>query len=148
LHYLMTGDRASRDAAIGLGQWVIEMDDPRTTLFNWLSRAPPGFASASGSMSYHGPGRGSANSINACLVAWRLTGEPRYVEKAEALIRRCVHPQDDVEARNLHDVERRWYYTVFLQALGGYLQLKLERDQRDEMFEYARTSLLRYAEWM
>jgi hypothetical protein len=148
LHYFLTGEEASRDTAVGLGQWVIRMDDGRLTVFRWLAGGATGLASASGSTSYHGPGRGAANSIRACLVAYRLTSDSAYADKVDELIRRCIHPADDLNERNLLDVERRWFYTVFLQALGTYLQDKLERGQIDPMFAYARTSLLHYARWM
>jgi G:T-mismatch repair DNA endonuclease (very short patch repair protein) len=99
-------------------------------------------------MAYHGPGRGPGNSISVLLNAHRLTGEAAFVEKAEELIRRCIHPADDIGARNLLDAERRWYYTVFLQALGEYLERKVELGERDRMYGYARASLLHYARWM
>lgn len=148
LHYFLTGERASRDAAVGLGQWVLDMDDGRKTPLRWLAAGPTGLASASGSMAYHGPGRGAANSILACLVAHRLTGDGRYMAKADELVRRSIHPRDDIAARHLFDVERRWYYTVFLQALGVYLHGKQERGEIDEMYIYARESLVHYARWM
>lgn len=148
LHYFMTGDRASRETAIDLGRWVIDMDDGKQTPFRWLAAGPTGWASATGSITYHGPGRGAANSILACLVAHRLTAAPEYAAKADELIRRCIHPQDDIDARNLPDTERRWYYTVFLQVLGLYLQVKEETRQFDVMHAYARESLLHYARWM
>jgi hypothetical protein len=66
----------------------------------------------------------------------------------ETIIRRCVHPDQDLEALNLLDVERRWYYTVFLQAVGVYLQLKEERGELDAAFAHAQASLLHYARWM
>ena len=68
--------------------------------------------------------------------------------KAEELIRRSIHPKDDIERRNLADVEHRWSYTVFLQTLGKYLDLKVEYHQIDFMYAYARASLLHYAGWM
>ncbi|HEX5069854.1 MAG TPA: hypothetical protein VFV78_06520 [Vicinamibacterales bacterium] len=148
LHYFMTGDRQSRDAAIGLGRWVILMEDGRLTPLRRLASGSTGLASATGSMTYHGPGRAAANSILACLVALRLTGDSEYLAMAETLIQRCVHPDENLEALNLLDVERRWYYTVFLQAVGVYLQFKEERDDRDAMFSYAQASLLHYARWM
>src|SRR5258708_37731702 len=37
---------------------------------------------------------------------------------------------------------------MFLQSLGRYLDDKAERDQRDQMYAYARASLLHYARWM
>jgi hypothetical protein len=148
LHYFMTGDRTSRDTAIGLARWAIDMDDGRLTVFRWLAGGATGHASATGSVFYHGPGRGPANSIRACLVAARLTRAHEYTAKAEELIRRCIHPDDDVDARELFDVERRWYYTVFLQTLGHYLHQKRELGQLDAMYAYARDSLLRYGRWM
>jgi hypothetical protein len=148
LHYFLTGERASRDAAIELARWVLAMDDGRLTPFRWLASEATGHASATGSPDYHGPGRGAANSIVACRTAHRLTGDPTFAAKADELIRRCIHPLDDLEALNLRDTERRWYYTVFLQALGTYLAEKKERGERDQMFEYAQASLLHYARWM
>jgi hypothetical protein len=148
LHYFMTGEPASRAEAVNLGRWVIRMDDGQLTVFNWLARGPTGLASASGSMTYHGAGRGAANSILACLVAYRLTGEETFNKKAEELIRRCIHPIDDIESRNLLDVERRWFYTMFLQVLGWYLHDKAMRRSFDEMYFFARESLLHYARWI
>ena len=148
LHYFLTGERASRDAAIGLGRWVIHMDDGRRTVFRWLAGGATGLASATRSPLYHGPGRGPANSILACLVAGRLSGESSFAAKADELVRRCIHPRDDLDARDLFNIELRWYYTVFLQVLGVYLHEKAERREFDVMFAYARASLLHYARWM
>ena len=148
LHYYLTGWEPSRRAAIGLGEWVINMDDGDRTPFRWLSRAPTGLASASGTPLYHGPGRAGGNSINALLVAFDLSGERRFLTKAEVLIRRCIHPEDDIESLSLLDAERRWYYTVFLEALGRYLWRKSELGELDGSYSYARAALLHYAGWM
>ena len=45
-------------------------------------------------------------------------------------------------------VEHRWSYTVFLQVLGKYLDMKTEAGVTDWMFSYARESLLHYARWI
>ncbi|MGH9429171.1 MAG: hypothetical protein ACRD2L_23050, partial [Terriglobia bacterium] len=82
------------------------------------------------------------------LDGFILTQDPRFIAKAEELIRRCIHPRDDIEARNLLDAERRWSYTVFLQALGRYLDFKIENGQFDKRYAYAQASLLHYARWM
>src|SRR5262249_24861605 len=121
LHYFLTGDPASREAALGLAQWVIEMDDGRQSQFRRLTSGPTGLASKSRSETYHGPGRGSANSVAALVDGHRLTGDARFLAKAEELIRRVIHPADDVAARNLLDAENRWFYVMFLQTLGRYL---------------------------
>jgi PcRGLX-like N-terminal RIFT barrel domain len=148
LHYFLTGQRASRDAAILLARWVIQMDSGSETVWRWLSRTPTGLASASGSMTYHGPGRGAGNSVQACLVGHQLTGDRLFLDKAEELVRRCIHPEDDLQALDLFDVERRWYYTVFLQALGAYLTYKEGLGELDAMYAHARGSLLHYARWV
>jgi hypothetical protein len=148
LHYFLTGNRASRNAAIELARWVIDMDDGRKTIFRWLARGPSGLASSSRTPTYHGPGRGAANSVSALIDGHRLTGEPSFLTKAEELIRRVIHPQDDIPSRNLLDAENRWFYTMFLQSLGKYLNYKVELGQFDTAYAYARASLLHYAKWM
>jgi hypothetical protein len=148
LHYFLTGDPLSRETAIELARSTIDMDDGRKTVFRWLASGCTGHATSSGSFSYHGPGRAPANSLDALLVGNRLTGQPEFLAKAEEIIRRCIHPADDIEARNLLDAERKWFYTMFLQALGRYLDFKAERGQIDRMYAYARASLLIYARWM
>jgi hypothetical protein len=148
LQYFLTGDERYRDAVLGLARWVIDMDDGDLTVFRWLARGPTGWATATASLTYHGPGRGAGYSITTLLNAHQLTGDARFLIKAEEFIRRCIHPSDDVESRELLDTERRWSYTVFLQTLGRYLDWKAERQDRDVMFDYARASLLHYARWM
>lgn len=148
LHYFLTGHRPSRETALALAQWVIDMDDGSKTIFRWLSRSYTGAASSSGSPRYHGPGRGAANSILALLDGYRLSQDRKYLEKAEQIIRRCIHPDDNIPKRNLLDAEKRWFYTMFLQALGKYLHYKVELGELDKMYAYAQVSLVNYARWM
>lgn len=148
LHYFLTGDPRLREAAIGLARFVVDIDDGRKTVFRWLARGRTGLATASGSFMYHGPGRGGANSLNALIDGHRLTGETALLEKAEELIRRAVHPLEEVETHHLLDAERKWFYTMFLQALGKYLDHKADSRQLDDMYTYGRACLLHYARWM
>jgi hypothetical protein len=148
LHYFLTGSEKSRAAVIQLATWVIDMDDGRKSRFRWIDRRDTGLASVTRDPDFHGPGRGAGNSINALIDAHRLTGEPRFLDKVEALIARCVHPDDDPAAIRPLDAENRWSYTVFLQALGKYLEYRAERELVDAKFEYARAVLLKYATWM
>jgi hypothetical protein len=146
-HYL-TGSPDAREMVVGLAEWVLAMDDGRRTLLGALDDGPTGAASATSSVLYHGPGRGPGNSINALLDAFTVDGRRRFLAKAEELVRRCIHPRDDIDARRLLDLEARWSYLVFLQALGRYLELKVERREFDGPFFHARESLLAYARWM
>jgi hypothetical protein len=148
LHHFLTGDPRSRQTVIDLASWVIDMDDGNRTALRWLTRAPTGLASATGSPGFHGPGRGAGNSINALLDGHRLTGRAEFLAKAEGLIRRCIHPCDDIAGRQLLDAERRWSYTMFLQALGRYLDHKQDLGTLDFNYAYAQESLLHYARWM
>jgi hypothetical protein len=147
-HYFVTGEEQSREAVLELARWVLDMDDGLKTVFRWLARGHTGLATATGSEAYHGPGRGGANSVLTLLNAHTLTGDRVYLQKAEQLIRRCVHPGDDIAALDLLDAERKWFYTVFLQALGRYLHLKAEHGELDAAYGYARASLVHFARWM
>ena len=148
LHWLLTGDPLSRDAAIELATWAIDMDDGNRTVLRWLSRAYTGRASVTRELGFHGPGRGAGNSIVALVDGHRLTGDARYLAKAEQLVRRSIHPADDIEALTLLDAEQRWSYVVFLQALGKLLEYKRELGEIDAAYAYARAALLHYARWM
>ena len=59
-----------------------------------------------------------------------------------------MHPADNIAANQLDVPEERWFYTMFLQALGRYLEYKRELGQNDEAVAYARACLLHYATWM
>ena len=73
LHYFLTGDPQSREAVVNLARLVLDVDDGTKSAMRWLSRENTGWASASGSFTYHGPGRGPGNAVNALLDAHRLT---------------------------------------------------------------------------
>ena len=147
-YHLLTGNPDARDAVIGLADWVIAMDDGRRNVLGIIDDGPTGLASATGARDYHGPGRAAGNSINALLDAWQLTRDRCYLEYAELLVRRCIHPNDDIESLYLLDVEKRWSYTVFLTALDKFLQTKIAEHELDWIYEYAQRSLLAYAQWM
>ena len=145
LYYCLSGDPEAAEAVRELAGWVIAMD--RGT-GDGPEAGPTGLASKTVDAWYHRPGRGAGNSINALLDAFQLSGEQTYLDKAEELIARCIHPKDDIPALGLSEPEFRWSYLVFLQVLGKYLHLKLERGETDYAFHYGRESLLHYARWM
>jgi len=147
-YYYLTGDPEAAAAVLQLANWVISMDDGSQTLLGLFDDRPTGSASQTVSTLYHKPGRGAGNSINALLDGYRLTNDHHYLTKAEALIQRCIHPQDNIEALKLDEPEYRWSYLVFLQVLGKYLDAKVEWGEIDYHFYYARDSLLHYAYWM
>lgn len=147
-YYYLTSDEAAREVVQGLADWVLRMDDGSHGLLGRLDRRPTGLCSNTAHRGYHGPGRGAGNSINALLDAYSLTHNSHYLAKAEQLMRRCIHPKDNIQAHGFDDVEYRWSYTVFLQVLGKYLALKSAMGVLDDLYGYARASLLHYATWM
>jgi hypothetical protein len=147
LAYFLTGNPIYRDTAVDLAQFVLRVEDPSKTPFRYLSREATGLATESGA-GYHGPGRASGNSVNALLVGHQLTGEKKYLDKAEDIIRRVSHPKQNLESLDLLNAELRWFYTMFLQALGRYLDYKIALGQLDEMYAYGRLTLWHYARWM
>lgn len=148
LYHQLTRHAPAREAVIRLAEWVIAMDDGRQHLLGAVCDAPTGAASSTADSSYHGPGRGAGNSINSLLDAWLLTSDDRYWEFAETLIRRTIHPCDDIAARDLLNAELRWSYTVYLQSLFKFLDVAAAAGRKGDSYWYARESLLHYARWM
>ena len=147
-YYWQTGNRDARDAVLSLAEWVINADDGSLTIFGLIDNGPTGAASATASADYHGPGRGAGNSLNALLDGWLISGEPRFLEYAEVLIRRVIHPETNIESLDLGNVEARWSYTVFLSSLAKYLDVKSEAGEFDAEYEYAAASLAHFGKWM
>jgi hypothetical protein len=147
-YYYLTGDPHAREVVVGLADWVVNIDDGEQTVFGVFDPGPTGNATYPGEPDYQGPCRGAGNSINALIDGWLLTGRASYLEKAEGLIRRVSHPDDDIPGRDLLNVEPRWSYTVFLTSVARYLDVKAEAGRLDEGYAYARAVLLHYAAWM
>ncbi len=147
-YYYLTGNPEAAASVRSLADWVLAMDDGSRTVFALLDDGPTGAASATVTDDYHGPGRGSGNSINALLDAWDLTREQKYLDGAEQLIQRVVHPHQDLSALDLLNAEYRWSYTVCLTALGRYLKKMDEADRRGPLYDYVRRTLQHYGRWM
>jgi hypothetical protein len=148
LYYCLTGDVAAKEAVVKLGEWMIASEDGRRTKYRFLAGGETGLTTASGSEYYHGPGRGPANCVEVLVTAFEATNERRFLDQAEHIIRRVVHPDQDIAALDLGDSENKWFYLMFLQALGRYLEIKISLDEIDDMYSYAKLTLLRYADWM
>jgi hypothetical protein len=145
-YFYLTGDEDAANTVRLLADWVCAMDDGACNPLALFDEGPTGAATSGTKGSI--PGRAAGNSINALVDAYLLTRRRSYLDTAEAFIRRCIHPGDDVAAHGFDEPELTWSYLVFLQALGKYLEFKVEFGELDYMFHYARASLLRYADWM
>ena len=92
--YLVRSDAIGHAAARNVcfeharGELIVwlDADDGSKTIFRFLHGGYTGHVSESGLDRYHGPGRAPANAVNALLDAHRLSGERRYLAKAEELM--------------------------------------------------------------
>jgi len=149
-HYLVTGERSSRDALYELTDWIGRVYEGSGTLTDVLlalkNRKRP-------DLKNHLTGqypldRGVANYLHALMDCHALDRAPTTLRRLAKIIQHTVHPSDDLSTRALENVEEHWYYVVFLQALCRYLALKADLNQLDTDFVYARDCLLHYADWM
>jgi hypothetical protein len=148
LYHYLTGNELAREAVVSLAEWVINMDDGRGHVLGLFDESPTGFASRTAENSYHGPGRGAGNSINTLLDGWLATQRRGFLRKLEELVRRTIHPDDEIAALDLANAERRWSYTVFLQSLVRCLAVAEQCSLSDGFAAHIRASLLHYARWM
>ena len=122
--YWLTGSERFRTAAISAADYVMRIDDGNQTPFKWLSRADTGYSTCS-SAGYYGPGRAAANSTHALLTGHELTGDNKYLQRA-ATVDAAYGPSGSqhLEELDLLNAELRWFYTMYLQALGRYVDYK------------------------
>uniref|UniRef100_C6DZW5 PcRGLX/YetA-like N-terminal RIFT barrel domain-containing protein n=1 Tax=Geobacter sp. (strain M21) TaxID=443144 RepID=C6DZW5_GEOSM len=152
LAYYLSGNPMYRDAVISLAEWgCLALTGPQTLLavaqkgMRYLSM----LRSRKGSVFPEYPlTRGTGNVVSATLDAFQLTGDRKYLVRTESFLAGTLHPQDDIEARNLLTPETAWSYTVLLVAVAKYLDKKRELEEYDAAYSLARESLLAYARWM
>lgn len=147
LTYLLTGKTRYKTAAINAADYVMQIEDGSKTIFRWLSRSQTGNSTASGD-GYYGPGRAAANSTHALLTGFEITGNPKYLQRAELLMYRTVHPEQDLNELDLLNAELRWFYTMYLESLCRFLSCKRINNQIDDSYQYGVACLRHYATWM
>ena len=98
--YYLTADRRYFDAAVNAADYVLQIEDGTKTPFRFLARTPTGFSTNS-SEGYYGPGRASANSTLALLNGYDLTSQKKYLDAAVAIMKRTVHPEQNLERLDL-----------------------------------------------
>lgn len=92
--------------------------------------------------------RGTANYLNALIDCFDVTEDIHLISEMGQLIRNTFHPCENIELRDLKNIENTWFYTVFLQAAVRYLLLKESRQSIDDDYWYVRHGLMHYGEWM
>jgi hypothetical protein len=153
--YYMTGKKLYKDALEELSQWVVAGINGPSNIKEFLKGAiKTGIKKLKRNDDYNyvyfldGPGRASGNCVSSLMDFFMLTNNRSYLDKAEKLIKECVHPDENIDDRNLLNAEFRWMYTIFLQAVGKYLHIKAELEEYDDDFNYSKKVLLKYAQWM
>jgi len=146
-YYYLTGDIMTKETVIELADWIINADNIEMSLQGVLRKGKQKLLSLFNRYA-HAPGRGQANSINTLLDAFVLTEDRKYLLKAESILKKFISPSDDIDKLNQQEIELRWFYLIFLQSVGKYLDIKDNMIERDEMFFYAKESLLHHAKWM
>lgn len=160
LHYYLSGDTASKEAVLDLAEFCQKMIASQTTLTHFIvegirkakkkiRKAIKGQTLVDLDKVYNmnGPGRGAGNALSTLLTSYELSKDEQLLHLAEEVIRLCVHPTDNIKAMDMLDIENRWMYTVFLQALVKYIDITSD-DEVGDLHAYARNSLLHYARWM
>lgn len=147
IYFFLSGDVAAKEAVIELADWILNADKVERSLCGVLRKVKQTASSILNEYS-NAPGRGEANSINTLLDAFKLTDDRKYLLKAEGIIKKFISPSDDIDRLNKQKIEKRWFYLIFLQSIGKYLDVKDSINERDEMFDYAREGLFHHAQWM
>lgn len=150
LHYFLTGDESSKQAVTKLSNWITNVYEGSGTLADFLLAIKNKNRNDTKNIftGKYPLDRGTGHYITALIDTYELTGKQSYLDKASLIIKNTIHPEDDIEARNLDNVEECWFYTVLLQAIYRYLQTKENSYQFDRSFNYAKNALLHYANWM
>ncbi|MEP1446599.1 MAG: hypothetical protein ABJK37_10865 [Paraglaciecola sp.] len=150
LHYCLTGQQSSKDAVLTLTNWITHVyEGSGTCLELLLAFKNRHFAGYKNHFTGQYPlDRGIANYVNALLDSFELTQNEDYLTQVHNILSNAMHPDEDLTHRDLQNIENTWFYTVLLQALCRFLQVKQSRQEFDQHFYYCRDCLLNFADWM
>ena len=155
LYYFLSGDPAARDAVVDLAEWCYRSLCGAQTLLSstintrrYLSQLRSSDREHPSAFPRFPLTRGTGNTVSACVDAYEVSGNRAFLKRAEELIRGTLHPEDDLDARDLLNAELAWSYTVMLASVAKYLRKLEELAELGESYNYARGCLLAYAQWM
>jgi hypothetical protein len=149
-HYYLTGSTTSKSALLSICEWIERYYEGDGTLVGTLLAIKnAGNVGLKNVITGAYPlDRGTANYLQALLDRYDLLANSSDLAKCATIIANTVSPDDDINQRNLEDVEQTWFYTVFLQALCRFIFVKEQLAQNDKDYSYAVQSLCHYATWM
>jgi len=150
LHYCLTGENSSKLAVLKLTEWITNVYEGSGTVADYLLAVKnKNRKDIKNPLTGQYPlDRGTGHYIIALIDAFELTSKQSYLDRASLVIKNTIHPQDNIELRELNNIEECWFYTVFLQAVYRYLHTKEKIKQFDSSFNYCHQALLHYANWM
>ena len=155
-HYFLTGSEQSKKTVLNLADWFISFQEGNGSFLARLLEVKQKdlkiikrlLKKESILKTKYPLTRGTSNYICTLMDAYSLTGDKEYITRVEKIICQTIHPNEDISLRNLHNKELTWSYLIVLQGLTKYLALKESLQAFDDMYFYARESLLLYTEWM
>lgn len=150
LHYYITGEKSSKDAVLKLTDWITNVYEGSGGFLDGILALKnsrfPGFKNLV--LQQYPLDRGTGNYVNALLDSFELTSERGYLKKAIEVISHTIYPDEDIEERDLGNVELCWFYTVLLQAALRLLKIKELNNEIDDSFYSIRDAILNYVDWM
>ena len=150
LHYLLTGCDASRLGLLSLCSWIeTYYEGDNTVLGGVLAIKNSGAADLKNVKTGHYPlDRGTGNYLQALMDRYALLNQQRDINQCAWIIQHTVHPEEELTQRGLDNVEKSWFYTVFLQAVCRFIHTKEQLKQNDADYVYAVELLCHFAKWM
>jgi hypothetical protein len=154
IHYFQTGNQEFKQAVLSLAEWELLALSGAQTILAAIKRCIDNLKLLRAQTGRkrlfprYPLTRGTGNAITACLDAYEVSQDQQWLAKVESIIQGTLHPQDDIQRRDVLNAEIGWSYTVLLTAAGKYLEKKRQLEQYDNSFHHARLSLLAYAAWM
>ena len=150
LHHLLTGCQKSKESVFSLYEWITHFYESDGTLLGWMlawrNSQYLGFKNIR--TEQYPLDRGTANYVNAVLDMFILTQQDSYLRHAFYIISHTLGPEDNLAQRDLEDVERRWFYTVMLQALGRCHRLLAQEGLAPDFQTFLIHTLIHYGDWM
>lgn len=156
LYSLVYGDPRAKEKVLQLTNWIRRFYNGDGSLLSRLHRfvsvdLKPNQLTNIGIVQngYRYPlDRGIGNYINALCDSFELTGDADLLTEIDFVIRNTVGLADNLDERQLDNVENSWFYVVFLASTAKYLLMKEQLNQNDAAYAYARAAFLKYADWM
>lgn len=150
LYYFLTGSEDCKQTLLKMADWIGNLYEGSPTILGTLYAIKRSSVIGVKNVvtGIYPLDRGTGNYINALLDSYEVTSDEGYVNKAFNIISNTMHPQDDVNSLGLDNIELTWFYSVLLQSVIRFLELKRAQGSFDDAFYYCRDVLNTYVTWM